>query len=278
MGERRYLYLFLLPLIGIMTFFLVIPLAFVLRDSLLSEGGLSLSNYYAIFTKRLYLNSFRTSLLLSLTTTLIGTLLGLPLSYLIYRLGPKTRDVLLSLISIPLVFSGLVVGFSFIVLLGSSGFITLLLKRLFDINPVEFSAFLFTWKGLMIAYLYFLIPRMILTMMAAWSSFDWNLLDAALSLGASYAFAFRKVILPAIAPSVIAGSSLLFAVSMGAFGTAFALTGTGVNIVPLLIYTHISEVGIELGRADALAVFLTILTTSIIVFYERLFVRRTGRA
>ncbi|MBC7331127.1 MAG: ABC transporter permease subunit [Synergistetes bacterium] len=277
MSERRYLYLFLLPLLTITVLFLLIPLLFVLRDSLLVDGRLSLSNYYAIFTKRLYANSFKTSLLLSLATTGIGTALGIPLSYVIYKRGPKTRDLLLSLNSIPLVFSGLVVGFSFIVLLGSSGFITLILKRLFGINPVEFSAFLFTWKGLMIAYLYFLIPRMVLTMIAAWSSFNWNLLDAAISLGASYPFAFRKVILPSIAPSVIAGSSLLFAVSMGAFGTAFALTGTGVNIVPLLIYTHISEVSIELGRADALAVLLTLLTTSIILLYERLFVSRTAR-
>ncbi len=277
MGERRYLYLFLIPLIMIITLFLLVPLIFVLRDSLLSQGRLSLANYYAIFTKRLYLSSFKTSLLLSLTTTAIGTLIGIPLSYVIYRRGPRAQDLLLSLTSIPLVFSGLVVGFSFIVILGSSGFITLILKKLFNINPVEFSAFLFTWKGLVIAYLYFLIPRMILTMTAAWASFDWNLLDAALSLGASYTLTFRKVILPAIAPSVIAGSSLLFAVSMGAFGTAFALTGTGVNIVPLLIYTHISEVGIELGRADALAILLTLLTTSIVMIYERLFVRRSTR-
>lgn len=278
MGERRYLYFFLLPLAIVITLFLLIPLIFILRDSLLSDGGLSLSNYYAIFTKRLYINSFKTSLSLSLATTAIGTLLGIPISFLIYKKGPRARDLLLSLNSIPLVFSGLVVGFSFIVLLGGSGFITLILKELFNINPIEFSAFLFTWKGLMIAYLYFLIPRMVLTMIAAWSSFDWNLWDAAISLGASRIFAFRKVILPLIAPSLIAGSSLLFAVSMGAFGTAFALTGTGVNIVPLLIYTHISEVGIELGRADALAVILTLLTTSIIVIYERLFVGRTRRA
>ncbi|MCS7232892.1 MAG: ABC transporter permease subunit [Synergistetes bacterium] len=277
MGERKYLLLFLIPLIAIIVLFLFIPLAFVLRDSLLVEGRLSLSNYYAIFTKRLYINSFKTSLALSLATTAIGTSLGIPLSYLIYKKGSFARDMLLSLNSIPLVFSGLVVGFSFIVLLGGSGFITLLFKMLFGINPIEFSAFLFTWKGLMIAYLYFLIPRMVLTMIAAWSTFNWNLLDAAISLGASYSFAFRKVILPLIAPSVIAGSSLLFAVSMGAFGTAFALTGTGVNIVPLLIYTHISEVGIELGRADALAVILTLLTTSIIVVYERLFIRRIRR-
>jgi len=167
----------------IITLFLLVPLIFVLRDSLLSQGRLSLANYYAIFTKRLYLSSFKTSLLLSLTTTAIGTLIGIPLSYVIYRRGPRAQDLLLSLTSIPLVFSGLVVGFSFIVILGSSGFITLILKKLFNINPVEFSAFLFTWKGLVIAYLYFLIPRMILTMTAAWASFDWNLLDAAFELG-----------------------------------------------------------------------------------------------
>jgi len=84
----------------------------------------------------------------------------------------------------------------------------------------------------------------------------------------------RKVLLPMLWPAVLAGSSLLFAVSMGAFGTAFALTGTGVKILPLVIYTHVSEVSVDIGRADALAIILALVTTVLILIYERAFAAR----
>jgi ABC-type uncharacterized transport system permease subunit len=81
-------------------------------------------------------------------------------------------------------------------------------------------------------------------------------------------------IIPMLWPAVLAGSSLLFAVSMGAFGTAFALTGTGVKILPLVIYTHVSEVSVDIGRADALAIILALVTTVLILIYERAFAAR----
>ncbi len=84
----------------------------------------------------------------------------------------------------------------------------------------------------------------------------------------------RKILLPMLWPAVLAGSSLLFAVSMGAFGTAFALTGTGVKILPLVIYTHVSEVSVDIGRADALAIILALVTTVLILIYERAFAAR----
>ena len=184
------------------------------------------------------------------------------------------QNAILTLASIPLTFSGLVVGFAFIVLLGTSGFITMLLQRFFDINPLEFSAFLFTWKGLVVAYLYFLIPRMILTMVAAWSNADWSQVEAAVSLGAPFRTVLARVLFPMLGPSLLAGSSLLFAVSMGAFGTAFALTGTAVKILPLVIYNQISDVTVEVSRANGLAIVLTVVTTLVIVLYERGFAGR----
>lgn len=273
MERRGYLLAMLIPVAAVVAAFLGVPLFFTLLDSLRVEGGTfpSLQNYYRILTSRLYLNSFRTSLLLSLSTTALGMLFGVPLSYFIYGLRGRLKSLVLFVVALPLTFSGLVVGFAFIVLLGASGFITLSLKELFGVNPLSFSRFLFTWKGLMVAYLYFLIPRTILTMMSAWERFDWNLVDAARSLGASWWTTVFRVVLPVVAPALLASSSLIFAVSMGAFGTAFALTGTQVNIVPLLIYTHMSEVGVDLGRASALSVLLALLTTGLVLVYEASF-------
>ena len=276
MIPRGWIWILLLPLVGVLAFFLFWPLTLVVWESLFLEGKLSLSNYASMFVSKLYRESLATSLALSVSTTLLGVLIGLPLSYGMHRSGPRMQNAILTLASIPLTFSGLVVGFAFIVLLGTSGFVTLLLKKFFDINPLEFSAFLFTWRGLVVAYCYFLIPRMILTMTAAWSTADWSLLEAARSLGAGPFRILFRVLLPMIGPAVLAGSSLLFAVSMGAFGTAFSLTGIGVKILPLVIYTHVSELSTDIAKADALAVFLTIITTLIILGYERCFVRKSN--
>ena len=271
MRRNIFLCLLLLPLCLLLLLFLVWPMVLILWESFLVEGKLSLSNYLSMFTTKLYGDSLKTSLVLSLTTTIIGTVLGIPLSYALYRSGGRIKALMLSITPIPLTFSGLVVGFAFIILLGASGFITLLLSKIFNLNPLEFSSFLFTWKGLVVAYLYFLIPRMVLTMISAWSKADWSLIDAAYSLGASKWMTLRKVLLPMIWPAVLAGSSLLFAVSMGAFGTAFALSGTGVKILPLVIYTHVSEISVDIGKANALAIILALVTTVMIMVYERVF-------
>lgn len=180
-----------------------------------------------------------------------------------------------TLLALPLTFSGLVIAYAAIVSLGASGFFTLLFNKWFGVNTLEFSAFLFTWKGLVVAYLYFLIPRMILVMIAAWSKADWTLLEAAESLGAGRLRTFFKVLLPMFWSSMLAGSSLLFAVSMGAFGTAFALAGTGLNIMPLLIYTQTSDLTVNIAEADALAVTLAVVTTVVVWLYESLNSRTT---
>jgi ABC-type uncharacterized transport system permease subunit len=268
--NKARLYLLLLPVTAVLAAFLAWPLLLVLWESFFVAGNLSHANYSSLFVKNLYRESFFTSLALSFSTAFLGTLIGLPVSYAIHKSG-RHKSFLMALTSVPLTFSGLVVGFAFIVLLGTSGFFTLLLKRFVDINPLEFSAFLFTWRGLVVAYLYFLVPRMILTMTVAWSNADWSLIEAATSLGAGRGIVFFRVLLPMLGPAILSGSSLLFAVSMGAFGTAFALTGTAVKILPMVIYTQVSDMSSDIAQADALAIILTVTTTLVIMLYERTF-------
>lgn len=276
--RRRTLYLWILPLAIWLLLFLIIPLGFVFVESLKSDSGVSAAAYLRVFTRKLYRESLRNSLMLSATTAVLGTLIGLPLSYSVFRMGKKGQGLMTSLLALPLTFSGLVIAYAFIVTLGTSGFVTMLLAKWFGIDPLNFSAFLFTWKGLVVAYLYFLIPRMILVMITAWSNVDWTLLDAAESLGASRVTTFFRVLLPMLLPSILAGSSLLFAVSMGAFGTAFALAGTGVNIMPLLIYTQTSDLTVNISEADALAVTLAVVTTFVVWLYETLNSRQVRHA
>ena len=91
--------------------------------------------------------------------------------------------------------------------------------------------------GLFVGYLYFSIPRVILTVMAAAEKLDISLEEAARSLGATPWRVIRDVILPALKPGLIASSAICFATSMGAFGTAFTLA-TNIDVLPMTIYTE----------------------------------------
>ena len=272
-GGRGWMYALLVPMGVVLVLFLGIPVLLVVVESVRDPetGRLTLEYYARAFTRRLFRDAMMGSLTLATVTTIVGTVLGLVVSYGVFRSRPRMQRALMTLSAVPLTFSGLVIAFAFIVTFGSSGFVTLLISRVSGWNPLDISDFLFTWRGLVVAYLYFLIPRMVLVMMAAWSNADWSLVEAAESLGASRWTTWWRVTFPMLAPSILAGSSLLFAVSMGAFGTAFALTGTGVNILPLLVYTQVSEVSANLGQADALAVVLTVVTSLVVLLYQRIF-------
>jgi len=274
-GIRKYqTIILLLPLLIILIAFLILPFIAILISSFRTEEGDFTLRYYINFFQKLYLVSLKNSLILAISTTTLGMIFGSVIAFVLVKTSPRVKNFLLSMTSVPLTFSGIVIAFSFIVMLGSSGTITLIISKLFHINPLTFSSFLYTWKGLLIAYLYFQIPRMVLIMVNAWLKMDWNLVEAAQSLGAKPFRILKKVIIPYIKAPILAGSILLFAVSMGAFGTALALTGPGVNIFPLTVYTQISDVSYNLRQADALVVILTIVTATSIYIYRRQFTRK----
>lgn len=263
----------LAPLFIVLILFLFVPFLSVIKESFYdSSGNISFINYKNIFQKA-YIEALKNSLLLSISTSLFGVIFGTIISFYISKTRKNIRNWLISITSLPLTFSGLIIAYSFIITLGSSGTITLILQKIFGIKPLEFSSYLYTWKGLSIAYLYFQIPRMIITMISAWSNLDWSLIEAAESLGAGIFTIIKRIIIPVLWPSILAGSVLLFAVSMGAFGTALALTGVSVNILPLTIYTQVSDISYNLPQADALSILLTFVTTFSIYIYRRIFAK-----
>src|SRR5207244_5338857 len=116
-------------------------------------------------------------------------------------------------------FPGVVVGFMVILLAGRQGLIGQISQWIFDENLV----FAYSMAGLFTGYLYFSIPRVILTVMAAAEKLDRNLEEAARSLGASPWRVVLDVLMPGLQPALISAGAICFATSMGAFGTAITL-------------------------------------------------------
>lgn len=268
--STRTVFLLLLPLVLLYLLFFAVPLFNVVLKSLGGGGpaGLTLDHYRAV-AQPVYLQAIGNSLLLAGGTSVLGVIAGSVFGYFIVSSRPGTRKVLLAITSIPLSLSGIVIAYLFIVLLGSAGVVTLSLQKVFGVNPFQFSSYLYSWKGVLIAYLFFQVPRMALLMTGALSNLDRALIEAGDILGARWWQVLWYIVLPALKPALLAGAALLFSVSMGAWATAWALVGVRVNILPLAIYTQISDVSYKIEQANALSVVLVVVTTFAIYLYRR---------
>jgi putative spermidine/putrescine transport system permease protein len=166
--------------------------------------------------------------------------------------------VLIAMLTFPLAFPGVVVGFLIILLAGRQGLIGDISNHLIGQKLV----FAYSIYGLFLGYLYFSIPRVILTVMAAVEKLDPRLEEAARSLGAGQWAVHRDVILPALMPAFVASGAIAFATAMGAFGTAFTLA-TRIDVLPMLIYTEFT-LSANIAMAAALSVGLGIIAWAIL--------------
>ena len=162
------------------------------------------------------------------------------------------------MLTFPLAFPGVVVGFMIILLAGRQGLIGDLTLPVFG----EKLVFAYTIQGLFLGYLYFSIPRVILTIMAAVEKLDPSLEEAARALGAGPWAVHRDVILPALGPAFVASGAIAFATAMGAFGTAFTLA-TNIDVLPMLIYTEFT-LSANIAIAAALSVGLGLVAWAVL--------------
>lgn len=262
---------FAVPGTVVLALFFLVPVSAVLMGAF-SEGGSAFSRLAA---DPVFWNGLRGTLIIGTFAPLFSLAVGFCVALALSRMAPGMRTAALIAISLPLTFSGLIVAYGFILLLGRSGFITLLLAKL-GFDPAVTGGFIFSPFGLGLAYSYYLVPRVILIILPAISNFDRNQIVAARSLGAKGGRALVDVMLPQIMPSLIAAFCLTSAVAVGAYGTALALVGTQVNILPLVLYSKVSETGTDLPAASAASLVLVAICATVVAIGE--VVRNTRNA
>jgi putative spermidine/putrescine transport system permease protein len=248
--------------------FFLLPLSVVLIEAT-SDGG---SAFSRVWNDPVFWNGLRGSIVLGIAAPFFSLLIGVPVAITLARLSPQMRTSLLIAISLPLTFSGLIVAYGFILLLGRAGFVTLLLAKL-GFDPAIVGGFIFSPLGLGLAYSYYLVPRVILIVLPAIRNFDAVQLRAARSLGAGSLRVFADVMVPQIMPSLVGAFCLTSAVAVGAYGTALALVGTQVNILPLILYSKISETGTDMPSAAVISIVLMAICGCIIAIGEVVFSR-----
>jgi len=253
--------LLLAPALALFAAFWLLPMVLLVR---LSGGGDFVATYWAILSNARYMTSLLDTVVLSLAVTLATLVLSTIAGLFLARRDFFGKSLLVALLSFPLIFPGVVVGFMIIMLGGRQGLIGTITQHISGDRWV----FAYAMSGLFIAYLYFSIPRVIVTVMAGASKLDPSLEEAARALGASPLHIVRDILLPALRPSLIAAGAICFATSMGAFGTAFTLA-TNIDVLPMTIYTAFT-LNADMGTAAALSIVLGVVTWAALAVSRRL--------
>lgn len=248
MNQHQFLLLCLLPL-GVFTLaFLAIPLGRLILAS--GEGDAGWAIYLQILQTPRYLKTLMQTVVVSLAVTAAALAISTTAGLFLARNRFFGRNALLSILTLPLAFPGVVVGFMIILLGGRQGLVN-------QLTPGHV-IFAYSVFGLFLGYLYFSIPRVLLTVMAAAEKIDPALEEAARTLGAPPHRIVIDVLLPALAPALIAAGAIAFATAMGAFGTAFTLA-TDIDVLPMVIYTEFT-LSANIAMASALSVVLGLVT------------------
>jgi putative spermidine/putrescine transport system permease protein len=255
---------------------LVLPLGMLVVSSFTPGGSPSLATYRALFGGPAYRQAIWNSLGVAAGAALAATLLGGTVALAVYFLrGRQWPETVMAVAAVAANAGGPPLAFSFVVLLGTQGMLRLAFGRLTGLDPFPE---LGSYSGLVLVYLYFLVPVVLLVVVPALGSVRREVYEAALVLGARPHQFWRYVGLPLLGPPLAAGYVLAFAVALGSYSTPWALVGGGgrLNLLPMQIGFFVGEAGYRLDMADAMAVVL-VLVAGLCALAHRAFQGRAQR-
>jgi len=251
--------------------FVLVSLLYVIGLSFLSRGevmgvtaDVTFGNYLRLAAPE-YLNVLLKSLKLASLTTVLCILIGYPFGYLMARLTPGARAVVMLLIIVPFWTNALIRIYGWRILLMSNGPLNTLLMNLGLIKqPLKL---LYTDGAVLLGMVYALIPFMILPTFTTVDKLDFSVVEAARDLGASPLYAFFSVTVPLTIAGLMAGCVLVFIPSMGLFFLNDLLGGSKSVLAGGLIQQLINSR--DLPMAAALSVLLLTVTGAVIAVYRR---------
>lgn len=230
--------------------FLLIPLVALLVRAPWHGMGQLLSDGQA-------LTALRLSLECASAATLISLLFGVPLAWVLARLRFPGLSLLRALVTLPLVLPPVVGGLALLLALGRNGIVGRYLDQWFGVTLP------FTTAGVIVAETFVAMPFLIVTVEGALRSSDRDLEEAASTLRASRVTIFRRITLPLIGPSLLAGSALCWARALGEFGATITFAGNfpgTTQTMPLAVYQ-----ALESDPETAIALSLVLLLVAVII-------------
>lgn len=271
------------PALLLFLLFFVLPFAVMAMMSFFSSNPIS--NPHAYLTTRHYMRFIGDSagifhdalwetLRIGVVTTIASLLIGYPLAHWMSRLQSRLGYALALMAVITPLLTGIVVRtFAWMTILQDKGVINTTLIGLGVIHkplPLMYNEF-----GTVVALVHIFIPFMVLTLIGVIGRIDERLEQAARSLGAGRLRAFVEVTLPLSLPGILAGSLLVFALSISSYVTPTLMGGTNVLTLPMLIAQQLGT-SFNPNFAGALGVILLSVSLVIVIAYNRIVARLSG--
>lgn len=236
-----------------------------------ADGAVSLDNFAALATP-VVLGSFWSSIWVSALTAVVGALLGALLSFALAGApaGSILRRAVDSAASVLAQFGGVMLAFAFIATIGIQGLITVLLRDTFGIDIFADGVWLYQLPGLILPYLYFQVPLMVIVFLPAMEGLRREWAEASATLGSGPFIYWTRIAGPILAPSFLGSLLLLFANAFSSYATAAALISQGAQIVPLQIRAAlIAETGASRANtAGALALGMLLVMLVVMIGYS----------
>ncbi len=215
------------------------------------------SDLPALLASDVVTDALRLSMVTSLTATAIAVVVGIPLAWMMARLDFPGRPLVRGLVTLPLVLPPVVGGAALLFALGRRGLVGESLEQATGLL-LPFS----TW-GVVVANTFVAMPFLVITVEGALRNLDQRYEGAAASLGASRWTVLRRVTLPMIGPSLVAGLVLTWARAFGEFGATITFAGNlqgRTQTLPLAVF-----VALESDRDTAVALSLVMVVVSLAV-------------
>jgi putative spermidine/putrescine transport system permease protein len=257
------------PFLAYVGVFLLLPTGIVVVGAFFSNSGPTLANLRDV-TQPFIITAAINSLVLSLITAILGAVLGALMAYALATGNPNgaLRRLVSSACGVLAQFGGVILAFAFIATIGLGGFVYVFMYN-HGIDIYANGVWLYTVPGLILVYMYFQIPLMVLVFLPALDGIKPQWREATESLGGSTWHYWRHVAGPLLAPAFLGATLLLFANAFSAYATVAALINQGGIVLPIQIANALqSETGShDPGFAKALALVMVVVVAVVMTLY-----------
>ena len=245
------------PYIVWSSLFIVIPLLIVIFFSFTvstSDGyKFSLENFQRLLDPN-YFTVFKRSIWLALKATIGCLILGYPVAYLISKMRPGKRDILIMLFIVPMWMNFLLRTYAWLPILGKNGSINNFLAFI-GVGRINL---LYNDFAVLLGMIYNFLPFMVLPIYTVLTKMDKDLINAASDLGANRVKVFTKIIFPLNMPGVISGITMVFMPAVSTFVISRLLGGGQYMLLGNLIEQQYTTMG-DWNFGSAIAIFMMII-------------------
>lgn len=259
--------LMLLVPILFLLIFMVIPILDMFSLSIFKDGTFTLEYFAEYFSKSLYTKILFNTIKLSFIIGIITIVLGYPVAYLMNKVGPVLRTVIMGCVQIPFWTSLLVRTYAWIAILQNQGVVNVVLQKLGIISqPIQL---LYNDIGVIIVMTYIMLPYMIFSISSVMGQIDKNILTASTSLGAGKTTTFIKVFLPLSMPGIMSGFFIVFLNTMGYYIVPTLVGGQKSQMISQTIQNQLSGV-LNWNFAAAISIVLVMVTILIVLISKNM--------